>query len=93
MEANKILSSDILDLLFEHRNKEYGAYALRRTYNKRITTALLITGAVCLLAVGGSLLASSMKKDSNKVEGTPTSNHTPAYVTFSPVGTSPSKKD
>jgi periplasmic protein TonB len=69
MEANKILSSDILDLLFEHRNKEYGAYALRRTYNKRITTALLITGAICLLAVGGSLLASSLKKKSTKVEG------------------------
>ena len=26
MEANKILSADILDLVFEDRNKEYGAY-------------------------------------------------------------------
>jgi periplasmic protein TonB len=70
MDANKILSSDILDLLFEHRNKEYGAYTLRRTYNKRITIALLITAAVCLLSVGGSLLFSSLNKNSNKVEGT-----------------------
>ena len=40
MEANKILSADILDLVFEGRNKEYGAYDLRKTYNKRIIMAL-----------------------------------------------------
>ena len=28
MEANKILNADILDLIFEDRNKEYGAYDL-----------------------------------------------------------------
>lgn len=48
MEANKILKSDILDIVFERRNKEYGAYQLRRGYNKRLLTALaavaLITG-------------------------------------------------
>ena len=37
MEPNKILKSDVLDLLFENRNKEYGAYELRRKYNKGIT--------------------------------------------------------
>ncbi len=30
MEANKILSTDILDLLFEDRNKAYGAYELTK---------------------------------------------------------------
>jgi protein TonB len=39
MEPNKILQSDVLDILFEDRNKEYGAYELRRKYNKRITMA------------------------------------------------------
>ena len=34
MEANKILSADLLDIVFEGRNKEYGAYALRKTYAK-----------------------------------------------------------
>ncbi len=34
MEANKILQADILDIVFEGRNKEYGAYELRRTYKK-----------------------------------------------------------
>ncbi len=69
MEANKILSSDILDLVFEGRNKDYGAYALRKSYNKRITMALVITGSVALLALLGSVLASTLKtEDKGKIE-------------------------
>ena len=64
MEINKILTSDILDLLFEDRNKAYGAYELRKTYKKRLTIALICTAVVALLALGGSLLASSLKKKS-----------------------------
>ena len=60
MEANKILSADILDLVFEGRNKDYGAYDLRKTYNKRIILALIITGSVFLLAILGSVLASNL---------------------------------
>ncbi|MES1214025.1 MAG: energy transducer TonB [Bacteroidota bacterium] len=60
MEANKILSADILDLLFEDRNKEYGAYDLRKTYNRRITRALIITASIALLAMVGSLLANTL---------------------------------
>jgi protein TonB len=66
MEANKILSADVLDILFEDRNKDYGAYDLRKTYNKRISRALLITAVVALLALGGSLLASSMDDSGKK---------------------------
>lgn len=36
MTAEKILQSDILDILFEDRNKLYGAYELRRTYHRRL---------------------------------------------------------
>ncbi len=69
MEANKILSADILDLVFEDRNKEYGAYQLRKTYNKRITTALIITASIALLALLGSVLASSIdNQKNNKLE-------------------------
>ncbi len=69
MEANKILSADILDLVFENRNKEYGAYELRKTYNKRIVMALVITASLALLALLGSILASSLDSGkSNKVE-------------------------
>ena len=69
MEANKILSADFLDLLFEDRNKEYGAYNLRKTYNRRITRALIITASVAALAIGGSLLASNLKSSKdNKIK-------------------------
>jgi periplasmic protein TonB len=66
MEANKILSSDVLDLIFEGRNKDYGAYDLRKSYNRRITRALLITASVALLALLGSILASAMKGKGDK---------------------------
>ncbi|HET9745880.1 MAG TPA: energy transducer TonB [Chitinophagaceae bacterium] len=68
MEINKILTTDVLDLLFEDRNKAYGAYELRKTYKKRLTIALLFTAAVALLALGGSLLASSLKEKEAKVQ-------------------------
>src|SRR5678815_643712 len=69
MEANKILSADILDLVFEGRNKEYGAYDLRRTYNRRMIRALVITGSVALLIFLSSVLASSLNTgDAKKVD-------------------------
>jgi periplasmic protein TonB len=49
MDANKILSADFLDILFDGKNKEYGAYELRKNYTKRLTTALLITAGIALL--------------------------------------------
>ena len=42
MEANKILNADFLDILFEGRNKEYGAYELRKAYNKRMMRSIII---------------------------------------------------
>jgi protein TonB len=69
MEANKILSTDLLDLLFEGKNKAYGAYELRRSYNKRISTAMIVTFGALLLLVGASLLANQLEdKDASKLE-------------------------
>lgn len=46
LDVNKIMSADVLDIIFEGRNKEYGAYELRKTYTKRLTTALLVMAAI-----------------------------------------------
>jgi protein TonB len=46
MEASEILKASYEDLIFENRNKAYGAYALRTTYNKRIRNGLLIALAI-----------------------------------------------
>ncbi|HTQ28639.1 MAG TPA: TonB family protein [Puia sp.] len=57
MEPNKILSADILDIVFDGRNKEYGAYELRKTYNSRLRNALFGTAALILLMFGAFLLS------------------------------------
>lgn len=62
MEINKILSADILDILFEGKNKSYGAYDLRKNYNRRLLKALLFTGALALLIFLGSVFASVFQK-------------------------------
>jgi protein TonB len=49
MDANKILSTDILDILFEGRNKSYGAYELRKNYNKTLIRALAVVMSALFL--------------------------------------------
>ncbi|HET9055735.1 MAG TPA: energy transducer TonB [Chitinophagaceae bacterium] len=66
MEVNKILSTDLLDILFEGRNKEYGAYELRRQYNKRLAVALIITAVAALVIIFGSVLAKSIGSNKKK---------------------------
>ncbi|MEO8819460.1 MAG: energy transducer TonB, partial [Ginsengibacter sp.] len=67
MERNQILKSDILDILFDGRNKEYGAYDLRKTYNKRITIALVTTIAVIILFLIGSAIANKLNNANDAV--------------------------
>ena len=57
MEIEKIPQADFLDILFEGRNKLYGAYDLRKTYNRRMAKALAFTGSLVLLLAGGYVLA------------------------------------
>lgn len=49
MTSNEILKADLLDILFDNRNKQYGAYALRKTYNNRLGIALAISLSTILL--------------------------------------------
>ena len=63
MDINKILSADILDIVFEGRNKQYGAYDLRKTYDSRIKKALLITGGLIVLIFLGSIFANIIGKN------------------------------
>ncbi len=73
METNKILNADILDIIFDGKNKQYGAYDLRKSYNSRLTKALIITAAFALLIFLGTVFASVFKKSGDekfKVEET-----------------------
>ena len=68
MDPNKIMNSDMLDLVFEGRNKEYGAYELRRQYGKRLTTAVLATAGLAALLVLGSFILKTANINRGKVE-------------------------
>jgi len=65
LDINKILSADVLDIIFEGRNKDYGAYELRKTYNKRLTTALLVMAAVLAIVFISVLVANFIDANSN----------------------------
>src|SRR5262245_61599051 len=51
MTNKEILQADLLDILFEHRNKLYGAYALRKTYAHRLGLALGVALSTVLLLI------------------------------------------
>lgn len=70
METEKILKADLLDIVFENRNKAYGAYALRRNYDHTLYKAL---GAAFLFAATLSLLSfmHKEKKHSDLVDTAP----------------------
>lgn len=49
MKTGNIISGDFDEVVFENRNKEYGAYEIRKKYDKNVTLGLL--GAVSILAI------------------------------------------
>ena len=67
MDANKILSADPLDILFDGRNKAYGAYDLRKHYRERLRKALLIMFSSLLLIFGGVFLFGFIKPGNGKL--------------------------
>jgi protein TonB len=62
MEKMQILTADLLEIIFDGRNKNYGAYDLRKTYSKRMEYALAGTAFICLFFIVGNLLANKSKK-------------------------------
>lgn len=49
MTSQQILGADALDILFENRNKAYGAYALRKHYPKEMAKGLAVAATLPLL--------------------------------------------
>ncbi len=57
---------DLDEITFEKRNKEYGAYFLRKLYKKNMTVAMIISLAVLIITVGTPFVLASMNKKTNK---------------------------
>ena len=68
MEANKILNADILDIIFDGKNKAYGAYQLRKTYNGRMVKALIAVGVLLFLVGGGFIISNILNERASKDE-------------------------
>jgi len=65
MTNKEILQADLLDILFEHRNKLYGAYALRKNYSHRLGIALGVALSTVLLFVLMSFINKKDKRNSD----------------------------
>ncbi|MBC9934818.1 energy transducer TonB [Chitinophaga qingshengii] len=64
MDSAKIPGNEFLDILFEGRNKDYGAYSLRNRYDRRVRNAVMGTASIVLVMVGGYALNNTlMAKD------------------------------
>ena len=54
METNRLLQADYLDIIYDHRNKKYGGYELRRTYEQRMKRGVIgifsVIAALCSLS-------------------------------------------
>jgi len=57
MDIQQIPQADLLDILFEGRNKDYGAYDLRKSYNRRLGLSIAGMLALCLLLFIGLTVA------------------------------------
>ncbi|TWV99754.1 energy transducer TonB [Chitinophaga pinensis] len=60
MNARTIINADFLDILFDGRNKDYGAYELRRSEEKRVRNAIVGTASIALVIIGGYVLSNKL---------------------------------
>lgn len=79
MESNSILTANILDIVFEGRNKEYGAYDLRKNYSRRMSAALGINAVVIMIFIGAVIAGSTSKGEeySSRIIEIPPPTHLP----------------
>ena len=67
MKKELLLTASIDDIVFDGRNKEYGAYELRSHYQQRIGKALLFTGMFVVAACALTLYANAKKENRPKL--------------------------
>jgi protein TonB len=85
MLPESILQSDVLDIIFENRNKQYGAYTLRREYDANMRKAILITFSLAELLL---LFTFCFKQKNNIVHP----SAIPDIFTLKPLPLTASKK-
>ncbi|WP_207495726.1 energy transducer TonB [Aridibaculum aurantiacum] len=67
MDINQLRTADILDIVFEGRNKDYGAYQLRKTYSRRLSIALGVMLLAALLLILTTLFAGGPEDEGKQI--------------------------
>lgn len=68
MDNAQISKASLNDIIFEGRNKAYGAYVLRRLYQRHVTRALIIATSIFLLLISFPLISAYLKARQPKEE-------------------------
>lgn len=63
MTNAQLATASLDDIVFDGRNRHYGAYELRALYQRHMTRALIIATAVCALLLTFPVLAHLLKKE------------------------------
>ncbi|MFQ3576773.1 MAG: TonB family protein, partial [Cytophagales bacterium] len=58
-----ILKDSWLEMVFQNRNKEYGAYELRKIYSKNVIAGFIISVTIFSLGLSAPLIAEMFKKE------------------------------
>lgn len=62
MNAEEILKAHMDDIVFEGRNKDYGAYVLRRQYDKNVRNGLIVGTILFLLIVFSQVISEAISR-------------------------------
>ncbi len=62
------MQADLNDIVFEHKNKEYGAYVLRKAYARFLTYAVMGAGLTFILSISSPLIFNIIKEMTGKRE-------------------------
>ncbi|MDQ3017525.1 MAG: energy transducer TonB [Bacteroidota bacterium] len=68
MENSRLLKNSMDDIVFEGRNKEYGAFQLRKLYDKHMTRGIIIGAAMFILLFSAPNILKLIKGFMPKVE-------------------------
>jgi periplasmic protein TonB len=72
MKPEQILQADVLDIIFDNRNKEYGAYELRKNYERRVKKSLLfVLILLTSLVLSSIVLKYFFPKSHSQIVGNP----------------------
>lgn len=61
MNPQDYLKTDVIDIVFEGRNKAYGAYYLRKVYEKHVRNALIIGALAVIVGISAPLIYAKIK--------------------------------